>query len=90
VADRGIGIEVAPEAKELLTAEGHDPVYGARPLKRVIQRRVQNPLALAILEGDYAEGDLVRVVRSADGKDLEFVRVPGAEATAPTPEPVGV
>jgi ATP-dependent Clp protease ATP-binding subunit ClpB len=52
VADRGIGIEVAPEAKELLTAEGYDPVYGARPLKRVIQRRVQNPLALAILGGD--------------------------------------
>jgi ATP-dependent Clp protease ATP-binding subunit ClpB len=89
VADRGIRIEVAPEAKELLTAEGYDPVYGARPLKRVIQRRVQNPLALAILEGDYAEGDLVRVLRSADGKDLEFVRVPGAEAGVPAPEPVG-
>jgi ATP-dependent Clp protease ATP-binding subunit ClpB len=89
VADRGIGIEVAPEAKELLTAEGYDPVYGARPLKRVIQRRVQNPLALAILEGDYGEGDLVRVVRSGDGKDLEFVRVPGAAAGVPAPEPAG-
>jgi ATP-dependent Clp protease ATP-binding subunit ClpB len=93
VADRGIGIEVTPEAKQLLTAEGYDPVYGARPLKRVIQRRVQNPLALAILEGDYGEGDLVRVMRSADGKDLEFVRVPGAgvgKATPePSPEPVG-
>ncbi len=90
VADRGIGIEVTSEAKELLTAEGHDPVFGARPLKRVIQRRVQNPLALAILEGDYAEGDLVRVVRSADRKDLEFIRVPGAEAgVTAEPEPVG-
>jgi ATP-dependent Clp protease ATP-binding subunit ClpB len=87
VADRGIGIEVAPEAKELLTAEGYDPVYGARPLKRVIQRRVQNPLALAILEGDYAEGDLVRVACSADGKELEFERVPGAEVGKATPEP---
>jgi ATP-dependent Clp protease ATP-binding subunit ClpB len=89
VADRGIGIEVTPEAKELLTTEGYDPVYGARPLKRVIQRRVQNPLALAILEGDYGEGDLVRVVCSADGKDLEFVRVPGAGAGVPEPEPAG-
>jgi ATP-dependent Clp protease ATP-binding subunit ClpB len=72
--ERGLRIEVTPEAKELLVGEGFDPVYGARPLKRVIQRRVQNQLAMAILEGDYAEGDLVRVTRSADA--LEFERVP--------------
>ncbi|MDH3457320.1 MAG: AAA family ATPase, partial [Gemmatimonadota bacterium] len=74
---QGLSIEVVPEAKELLVAEGYDPVYGARPLKRVIQRRIQNRLAMAVLEGEYAEGDVVRVVRAADGENLEFVRVPG-------------
>jgi len=71
--ERGLRIEVTPEAKDLLVDEGFDPVYGARPLKRVIQRRVQNQLAMAILEGDYAEGDLVRVTRSGDL--LAFERV---------------
>ena len=66
----------------MLVAEGYDQVYGARPLKRVIQRRIQNPLALELLEGHYGEGDLVRVVPASDGKGLEFVRVPGSEAPA--------
>jgi ATP-dependent Clp protease ATP-binding subunit ClpB len=88
LADRRIRVEVTPEAKGMLVAEGYDPVYGARPLKRVIQRRIQNPLALELLEGHYAEGDLVRVVPASDGKGLEFVRVPGAEAPA-EPVPVG-
>ncbi len=81
VADRGLTLDVAPEVKELLIEEGYDPVYGARPLKRVMQRENQNALALSILEGDYAEGDTVRVVRSSDGKQLEFVRVPAARDT---------
>jgi ATP-dependent Clp protease ATP-binding subunit ClpB len=50
-------------------------VYGARPLKRAIQRLVQNPLALAVLEGKYAEGDRVRVDRSKDGSRLTFERI---------------
>ncbi len=83
VADRRLRLEVTPEAKALLIGEGYDPVYGARPLKRVIQRRIQNPLALALLEGEYGEGDLVRVSPSTDGKDLEFTRVP-AEKKVPT------
>jgi ATP-dependent Clp protease ATP-binding subunit ClpB len=49
-------------------AEGYDPVYGARPLKRVIQRRLQNPLALALLEGRFGEGDRVRATRSPEGE----------------------
>jgi ATP-dependent Clp protease ATP-binding subunit ClpB len=81
---------VTPEAKELLVGEGYDPVYGARPLKRVIQRRIQNPLALELLEGHYGEGDLVRVVPASDGQGLEFVRVPGSEAGERVePVPVG-
>jgi ATP-dependent Clp protease ATP-binding subunit ClpB len=89
LAERRVGVEVTLEAKQLLIAEGYDPVYGARPLKRVIQRRIQNPLALELLEGHYGEGDLARVVPASDGKGLEFVRVPGSEVSEPAPEPVG-
>ncbi len=88
LADRRLRVEVTPEAKALLIAEGFDPVYGARPLKRVLQRRIQNPLALAVLEGEYGEGDLVRVTPSGDGKELEFIRIPASGA--PEPEPAGV
>ncbi len=61
LGDRKIGLEVGQEAKELLAERGFDPVYGARPLKRVIQRDVQNPLAMKILAGEYGEGDTVVV-----------------------------
>ena len=75
MAERKLGLEVTPAAKQLLVAEGYDPVYGARPLKRAIQRLLQNPLALAVLEGQYAEGDHVRVDRAKDGTHLSFERV---------------
>ncbi|MDQ3697142.1 MAG: ATP-dependent chaperone ClpB [Gemmatimonadota bacterium] len=68
LADRGLGLEVTPEAKRHLAAAGFDPVYGARPLKRAIQREIQNPLALAVLEGRFAEGDRIVVTRGADGR----------------------
>ncbi len=72
LADRKITIEVTPAAKQLVVAEGYDPVYGARPLKRAIQRLLQNPLAVAVLEGEYTEGDRVRVDRAKDGNALSF------------------
>jgi len=77
LADRKLGLDITPTAKQLIVADGYDPVYGARPLKRAIQRLLQNPLALAVLEGQYAEGDRVRVDRSKDGSRLTFERVPG-------------
>jgi ATP-dependent Clp protease ATP-binding subunit ClpB len=80
LADRKLSLEITPAAKQLIVAEGYDPVYGARPLKRAIQRLVQNPLALAVLEGEYVEGDRVRVDRSKDGSRLTFERVPGGVA----------
>jgi ATP-dependent Clp protease ATP-binding subunit ClpB len=80
-ADRGLTLDVAPEAKAALVEEGYDPAFGARPLKRVIQRRVQNPLALALLEGEYGEGDVIRVERVGD--DFVFAR-----ASAGTSSPV--
>ncbi len=58
---QGLGLETTDAAREQLVAEGFDPLYGARPLKRIIQQRIQNPLAMALLEGDFQEGDTVRV-----------------------------
>jgi ATP-dependent Clp protease ATP-binding subunit ClpB len=69
VADRNIELQVSPAAREALAEEGFDPVYGARPLKRTIQRRIQDPLAMEILESRFKEGDTVRV----DFKDGEYV-----------------
>jgi ATP-dependent Clp protease ATP-binding subunit ClpB len=74
LADRGIALELTPEARELLGDLGYDPVYGARPLKRVIQKRLVDPLALAMLQGDFGEGDTVHV-DAADG-ELVLVKAP--------------
>jgi len=74
---RNLKLEITPEAKELLAEQGYDPVYGARPLKRVIQRELQNRMALELLEGTFNEGDTIRVER--DGHTLKLVhptRVP--------------
>ncbi len=72
LADRRIELEFSDEAKKLLADKGYDPHYGARPLKRVIQRLVQDPLAVRILEGDFPEGSRVRVEARLSGDALEF------------------
>jgi ATP-dependent Clp protease ATP-binding subunit ClpB len=77
LAERRISLEVTDAAKDLLADEGWDPAYGARPLKRAIQRLVENPLALRLLEGDFTEGDVVRA-DAADG-GLVFGRANVAE-----------
>jgi ATP-dependent Clp protease ATP-binding subunit ClpB len=61
LAARKLVLQVTDDAVDVLAAEGYDPVYGARPLKRVIQRRLQDPIAMAILEGRIREGDTVDV-----------------------------
>jgi len=84
LAERKLGLEITPAAKQVIVAEGYDPVYGARPLKRAIQRLIQNPLALAVLDGSYAEGDRVKVDRAKDGASLTFERIPAQpQAAAP-------
>jgi ATP-dependent Clp protease ATP-binding subunit ClpB len=83
LADRKISLELTPAAKEMVFTEGYDPNYGARPLKRAIQRVVQDPLAMKILDGEVLHGDHV-VVDSKDGK-LSF-EVQHREAGAPQPE----
>jgi ATP-dependent Clp protease ATP-binding subunit ClpB len=74
VAERGIAIELSDEARTLIGNLGYDPTYGARPLKRVIQKRLVDPLALAILEGRFAAGDTV-AVNAVDG-ELTLERAP--------------
>jgi len=69
LGDKRITLTLTPAAVNLLAQEGYDPVYGARPLKRTIQRRVQDPLALKLLEGTFKEGDAV----VADAKNGEIV-----------------
>jgi ATP-dependent Clp protease ATP-binding subunit ClpB len=80
LAERGIRLELTDAAKETLAEAGWDPTYGARPLKRAIQRLLENPLALRLLEGEFAEGDVVRV--DAEGGELSFAKAPAAEPAA--------
>jgi len=69
--ERKIHVTLTDAAKEQLVREGFDPLYGARPLKRTIQRRVLDPLALRVLEGDFREGDTVSVDAGSDGLSFE-------------------
>jgi len=78
LAARRIALEVTDAARALLGREGYDPTFGARPLKRTIQRLVQDPLALRLLEHEFAEGDTVTV--DAEGDALTFRRTAAAEA----------
>ena len=70
LSERGISIELTDEATEAVAEAGWDPTYGARPLKRAIQRMIENPLALRLLEGDFAEGDTVLVRRRGRGAQV--------------------
>ena len=75
--ERGLEIELTDDARTLIGNLGYDPTYGARPLKRVIQKRLIDPLALGLLKGEYAAGDAIVV--DADDGDLRF--------TVSAPEP---
>jgi ATP-dependent Clp protease ATP-binding subunit ClpB len=77
LAGRGFWIEISEAAREYLSEVGYDPNFGARPLKRAIQRELQDPLALQVLSGEIQEGQLVRVDRGPDG--LEFTPVEDAQ-----------
>jgi ATP-dependent Clp protease ATP-binding subunit ClpB len=69
IEQQGLVLEVTETARNAIANEGYDPVYGARPLKRVIQQRIQNPLAVVLLRGDFREGHQVQV----DYRDGNFV-----------------
>ena len=61
LVERGMILELTEAAREFLAEQGYDPVYGARPLKRVFQKLLENPLATAVLSGEFSEGDMIRV-----------------------------
>jgi ATP-dependent Clp protease ATP-binding subunit ClpB len=73
LADRRITIELSENAKEYLAEIGYDPIFGARPLKRVIQREIQDSLALAILEGRIREGEHITVDADEEGVIFDAV-----------------
>ncbi len=82
LAERQIKLELTRAAKELLVREGYDPAYGARPLRRTIQRMIQDPLAMQILEGKVLPGDQVRVDRDGQKDAMRFERVAKAKPVA--------
>jgi ATP-dependent Clp protease ATP-binding subunit ClpB len=82
LTDRNITIELTADARRVVAQEGYDPAFGARPLKRAIQRLIQNPLSLMLLEGTFRDGDHLVATASANG-ELEFHKaVEVAEVTA--------
>lgn len=83
LADRDLQLELTPAALQWLADKGYDPVYGARPLKRVIQRELQNPLATKLLEGSILDGQSIAVDAVADGLTINGQAVHGA---VPPPE----
>jgi len=85
LGERGVELRLTPEAEQLLGNLGYDPVYGARPLRRVIQRQLTDKLALALLEGRVREGDTV-TVEAGDGEVVLAVAAQGSSAT-PQPDP---
>ena len=81
LAERGVDFEVTEAAKAALVKEGYDPTYGARPLRRTIQRRVENELARRVLSGEFSEGDRV-IVDAGEGGEFSFVAQPAREGVA--------
>jgi ATP-dependent Clp protease ATP-binding subunit ClpB len=78
--ERNISIELTRAAKDLLIEEGYDPAFGARPLKRVIQKQLLDSIALKLLQGEFRDGDIIKVDES--GGRFEFKRTMAAEVTA--------
>ena len=72
LSEKRLELELTDDAKQLLAERGYDPTYGARPVKRIIQRLVQDPLAMRILEGDFPEGSRIEAFPSQDGEAIDF------------------
>ncbi len=80
LAERKLNLELTEAAKAWLVKQGYDPVYGARPLRRAVERYVENPLSARILRGEFADGDSVLV--GVEGEGLTFSVKKGAKAAA--------
>jgi ATP-dependent Clp protease ATP-binding subunit ClpB len=75
LAIRGMALELTDAARRYLAEQGYDPVYGARPLKRVFQKMLENPLATAVLSGEFSEGDTIKVDIDPSGSLLVFRKI---------------
>ena len=88
LAEHGVLIELTEAARDWLAGEGFDPVYGARPLRRAIQRHLENDLSRKILSGDISDGDLVTVDAGDDGLSFDAKPSPAGAAEEPDESPV--
>jgi ATP-dependent Clp protease ATP-binding subunit ClpB len=79
LAERGLTLRLTDRAREFLAEAGYDPTYGARPLKRAIQQQVQDPLALALLEGKFQHGDTISADWDAGRGQITFAKAITAE-----------
>jgi ATP-dependent Clp protease ATP-binding subunit ClpB len=78
LAEKGVSLELTQEARDLIVSEGYDPTYGARPMKRAIQRLIQDPLAMKILNGELKAGETVRATVKPGSQVIDFEVVPVA------------
>src|SRR5271157_3522706 len=78
--ERKVKLEITPAAKDLIIAEGYDPQFGARPMRRAIQRLIQDPLALKLINGDFAGGDTILVDSAPSSGELQFSKLVPVEA----------
>ena len=83
---RGLTLNVNPSAREYLAEEGYDPDFGARPLKRTIQREVQDPLAIKVVSGEIGEGDTVKISTGEGGLKFEIIKAAGSTTENETEE----
>jgi ATP-dependent Clp protease ATP-binding subunit ClpB len=84
LAERALSLEVTDAARELIAARGYDPAFGARPLKRLIQREIQDPLAVKLLSGEIGEGDTVLV--DAEEESMTITAVPTHDPVRAEPD----
>jgi ATP-dependent Clp protease ATP-binding subunit ClpB len=82
LADKQLRLDLTDRAKEAVGRAGYDPVYGARPLKRALQRMVLDPLALKVLQGDFAPGDTIKVDVDKSGDLLTFSKARSSRASS--------
>jgi ATP-dependent Clp protease ATP-binding subunit ClpC len=83
LAEKEIALTLSQEARDFLSEKGFDPAYGARPMRRAVERFLEDPLAESLLRGDVKPGDSVNVAKKADSEELAFVSVrPESQAEA--------
>jgi ATP-dependent Clp protease ATP-binding subunit ClpA len=72
MSERGLNVELTPTARDWLSKEGFDPAFGARPLKRALQKHVESPLSMRLLAGEFSEGDTILVDVDEAANELVF------------------